>query len=88
MKYTPIKRLLQVQKVLQQPFLVKQKVLVTQTGRSKSKQRLHEGDLIDNGQLTMDNFGREEKFYTIYAFVPDWINMDIVLVFPDCCGAT
>ena len=36
----------------------------------------------------MDNFGREEKFYTIYAFVPDWINMDIVLVFPDCCGAT
>ena len=36
----------------------------------------------------MDNFGREEKFYTIYAFVPDWINMDIVLVFLNCCGAT
>ena len=34
--------------------------------------------LIDNGQLTIDNFGREEKNYTKNTFVPDCINIVIV----------
>ena len=32
-----------------------------------------------NGQLTMDNFGRGEKIYLKNAFVPDCINMVLIL---------
>ena len=35
-------------------------------------------DPIDNGQLTMDNFGRVETVYTIEALVPDCIIIDLL----------
>ena len=44
-------------------------------------------DPIDNGQLTIDNFGRVETVYTIEALVPDCIIIDLLFFVMSLMGA-